>query len=108
MSIRLGSKLPDQGGKRILSRNPSTPLNITRYTSSLQQILPYPRALCAIDNNDESCSASFCRAQDASQQNRHSADLRQRGGETYRTKIVGQDNSQVGGTLPSNRRRGFL
>src|SRR6478752_1574389 len=102
MSINLGSKLPDQGRKRILSRNPSTPLNITGNASRLQKVLPYPRALCPIDNNDDSRSASLCRAQDVSQQDRHSADLRQWRGESYRTKIVGQDNGQVGGRLRSD------
>src|SRR5712671_4465904 len=100
MSINLGSKPPDKGRKRILSRNPSTPLNITGNASRIQQVLPYPRALCTIDNNDDSRSASFCCAQNAAQQNRYGPDFGQ-----WRTeaRIVGKNNRQVGGTALRRR-----
>jgi len=92
ISINVGSKLPDQGRKRILFRNPSTPLNIIGNTPGLQQLLPYRQTLYTIDNNYDSRSAGLCCSQDASKQDGYGADLGQRGAEAW---IVGKNNGQV-------------
>src|ERR1700681_2656295 len=103
MSINLGSELPDQGRKRILSRSYSTPLNAIGHTPGLQQLLPYRQTLHTINNNYGSRSASFCCSQNASKQNRYGADFGQR---RVEARIVGKNNSQVRGA--ALRRRSTL
>src|ERR1700675_3525011 len=99
MSINLGSELPDQGRKRILSRSHSTPLNMIGHTTGLQQLLPYRQTLHTINNNYDSRSAGFCCSQNASKQNWYGADLAQRRAEA---RIARKNNGQVRG-LPRCR-----